>query len=502
LKNKLKILQTKLNEMNLYVIKLKNDIILDKKKIKEKIGIIINLYERKNNELFENLKENQNNYSKKIDKYRLELNNDIKNYEDNIISKKNKIRKFKSLKVEQKVSFNIKNFINKNINNQYFMNKNTLLKSNSINTLSFHQKEPINKIYNSSYNSYNSNDSFIKKNYQQKRNENEKLKEEISYLKNEIKDLLIEINNQQKIISENINIKNKKINNLKNNNNICEKCQYINNLMISSNIPDSNKLIEIKNIILCSPSFDENLKNIINNIFDIIIKLLTNNYINETTIYNKTITSNNITSIPILNLDKNLENINLENKFNYSYFSELNKKIFSSSELKKYYNIYNEKTNNLNELIDIYIKCVDEIKININGIKFSYETTISNSINEDISFNVKNKTNIQNMYNNYKLEDTGYEYKNIRDEILRLKNEKIIIDNLIELIKNYLIINEKVFQNLSIQNKNIDTFKKYLNKIFTIFKECCCYNIDDISDNQIFHKKLIINLFETNILHL
>ena len=514
IRKKLILFQKKIKELNLYIEKLKHDINFKKLRMKEKIKFIINLYQNKINRLNQDFDEMKKTNFKEIETQKKELNNKNSNFKifqdinllknNNKYNNKNHKKKyFKFLKIENKISFTINN-VNYNNNNmkkfekQLFdfsqinknndNNKNIQLNNNSINSLSFQQKSPINNVYS---NYYNNNESSNKKNNQQKTIENEKLKEEISYLKNEIKDLLLEINNQQKIISENINIKNKKINNLKNNSNICEKCQYINNLMISSNIPDSKKLIEIKNIILCSPSFDENLKNIINNIFDIIIKLLTNNYINETTIYNKTINSNNITSIPILNLDKNLENINLENKFNYSYFSELNKKIFSSSELKKYYNIYNEKTNNL-----------DEIKININGIKFSYETTISNSINEDISFNVKNKTNIQNMYNNYKLEDTGYEYKNIRDEILRLKNEKIIIDNLIELIKNYLIINEKVFQNLSIQNKNIDTFKIYLNKIFTIFKECCYYNIDDISDNQIFHKKLIIKLFETNILHL
>ena len=47
--------------------------------------------------------------------------------------------------------------------------------------------------------------------------------------------------------------------------------------MLRSNIPDSNKLIEIKNLILCSPSLDENIKDMFNNIFDIIKKFAANN---------------------------------------------------------------------------------------------------------------------------------------------------------------------------------------------------------------------------------
>ena len=103
--------------------------------------------------------------------------------------------------------------------------------------------------------------------------------------------------------------------------------------------------------------------------------------------------------------------------------------------------------------------------------------------------------------NSCKHEDTAYEYKNIQEEILKLKNEKIIINNLIELIKNYLIINEKIFQYFMVENNNIDKYKKYLNKTFTIFKDCCYCNIDEMSDNNIFYKKLIVKLFEISFLH-
>ena len=55
---------------------------------------------------------------------------------------------------------------------------------------------------------------------------------------------------------------------------------------------------------------------------------------------------------------------------------------------------------------------------------------------------------------------------------MRIKNDKMIFDNLIELIKNYLIINEKVFYYFLVKNKNTDKFKKSANKIFGVFKEC------------------------------
>ena len=552
LKMKIIIYKKKINELNLYIEKLKDEVKMGKNKIKENIRKIINLYTINNNEFNIQFKKIKNdNHLKEPDKNQKKLNNSYNNNnEDNYninnnikipneySNKNKKIKHFKSLKLENKISFHIinkspNNSINnhKSTNKKLFdfsqlnnnetsnNNKNNNSNNSSLNTLTFQQKEPINRIINN-------NDSFNEKNYQQKRIENDKLKEEISYLKDEIKELLQDINKHQKLFYEK-NLKTKNDNNYNsnnnsNNNNIkCEKCEYINNFMIRSNIPDSHKLIEIKNIILSCPSFDENIKNIINNIFDLMNILLTNNFIEK---YHSTIEVSN--TINTNNASSNFATLHFEN-YNKSndllFFTELNIKIFSSSELKKYHIIYNEKEKNINELIDIYTKRVDDIKNNINGIKFSYETSISSNNNDDIEChniykninyyennNIKiNKKEINiprisdtNNNNNSKQLDPGYDYKNIHEEIMKLKNEKIIIDNLIELIKNYLIINEKIFQHFIVQNKNIDKYKKYSNKIFKIFKECCYYNIDDISDNNIFYKKLIIKLFEISFLHI
>ena len=497
LKTKLIIFKNKIKELCFYIGTLKDDINNKKHKMKQKIEKIINSYNNKINELNENLNEIKRkqiteifNNKKDLKKNNNKENINLLNYNYKYNTKKNQNHYFQFLKLENNISIYIKNSINnfinkKKVNEQLFdfsqlhndNNKNMQLHNNSINSLSFQQKEPINKIYSISY---NINESFNKKNFKQKIIENEKLKEEIEYLKNEIKDLLIEINNQKKIISEN----NFSEINHKKNKNICDKCKYINNLIISSNIPDNHKLIEIKNIMLSSPFFDENIKNVIINIFDIINKLIEKNY-NSFNI--KKINTNYKTFLSSLNI-KNGFNFS-HNKFNISDFSELNIKLFSSSELKKYHIIYDEKTKNINELINIYIKRVNDIKNIFNGINLTYDSTVTINTNDDVSLNVhkKNRTTDLNKYNkkginipkifemenNYKNEETGYEYKNIHDEIIKLKNEKIIVDNLIELIKNYLIINEKVYNYFLVQNQNIDNLKKYIKKIFEIFKEYC-----------------------------
>ena len=560
LKKKIINLVNKIDQLNLYIEKLQKEIQFGKYNIQQKINQIMTLFKIKSNELKIVKIYNNNSNEKTKDKPQtnrkrklkpkqknLSINNDDEdedsnnnnnnfnfsynnnkyhNINDNISNKRR--QSFKSLQFENIISFYIDKSYNNNNNinhinninnnnnsykiennpkifdfsqaynnsnnNDYNNNVKNSSNTNSSNTLTFQQKEPINKLKTI-------NESFNEKNYQQKRIENDKLKEEISYLKNEIKDLLQDINKQQKIFYEKNNEKNN--NKKKNNNAKCDKCEYINNYILTSSIPDSHKLIEIKNIILSSPSFDENIKTIINAIFDVIVIILTNDYIVKNHHFHS------ITSIKnIKNVNRNSKNINAnfnkENNFNELFYTELNIKIFSSSELKKYQIIYNENNNNINDLIDIYIKRVDDIKNNISSLKLFYDTSISSNINEDINYYDNKRKNINQSdinINCCKPEELGSEYKDIHEEILKLKNEKVIIDNLIELIKNYLIINEKIFQYYMVDNKNIDKYKKYLNKIFTIFKDCCYYNIDDISDNNIFYRKLIIKLFEISFLH-
>ena len=80
---------------------------------------------------------------------------------------------------------------------------------------------------------------------------------------------------------------------------------------------------------------------------------------------------------------------------------------------------------------------------------------------------------------------------NIKDDIDNLKNEHIINESLMEIIKNYLIVFEKI-KNFSNDINYKDNFKKIIN----ILKEGLTYKIDDLSYNDAFIRKLIINLFK------
>ena len=165
----------------------------------------------------------------------------------------------------------------------------------------------------------------------------------------------------------------------------------------------------------------------------------------------------------------------------------LNKKLFSSSELKKYHLIYSRNIKNISDLTKIYEKRIGDINNTINNIKLNYDSTITE---ENISFNNKK------ISFNDRIDNSLYDYKNISDEIIKLKQEKIIIDNTIELIKNYLVMNEKIFYFFIERKRNVEQFKLYSKKIFSLFKQSISYNLEDTSDNMIFLKKLITKLLE------
>ena len=461
--------KNKVNELNLYIKKIKIDFETKNSKMKEKVEKIIDIYENKIDKLNE-----------KIELYKTKNNKSNNNI--NIIKEKNKN---KYLKIENNISFNIQN---KNIkpkinikpkkNNQrknFNFSLNQSIESNQFqnsnnNTNKPTLKDGTIKKYTTSSNNTEMND----KNYIQKKLENEKLKEEISRLKQEITELVQDINKQQKLISES-NFQ------TKNSHNNCDKCDSINNLIINSNLPDTNKLSQIKATIMNSSFLNNNIKNAINNIFDIIIKLLNHMY------YNSLDINNNMNQKTYV-MENNSDNNFLSKKI---IFSELNGKLFSSSELKKYHLIYNKNIKNINDLIRIYEKRTNNIKNNLNNIKLNFDSTISEQ--NDISFG--NKKNIVDERN---IDNTVYDYKNVKDEIVKLKQEKIIFDNTIELIKNFMIVNEKIFNFFFEKKHNIEQFQLYSKKIYNIFKEIISYNMDDTTDNNIFLKKLITKLIELN----
>ena len=200
---------------------------------------------------------------------------------------------------------------------------------------------------------------------------------------------------------------------------------------------------KIKSLILQPSSIEEKTKNVINNFFTFLHSFLSDD-IDD----NKNMLSDNCNNIGVA-VD----------------YEDLNKNIFSTSEYKKYLLIY--QFSNINEIINVYYFIVNNSKKNLDKINLNKDT-ISESSSE------------QNIINH-----------NIKEEIIKLKNEHIVNESFAEIIKNYLIVLEKI----EIFSKD-DNYKDNLNKIFNILKEGLSYRIDDLLDKDIFIRKLMIKLFE------
>ena len=230
-------------------------------------------------------------------------------------------------------------------------------------------------------------------------------------------------------------------------------------LLIKDINSQQKELFEIKNNKRNNEIFLINLENKIKNFYsEITTKLINNNLINII-----------ISFFESLLKDFNENNNKLVNTKRNNYISFeydiLNKEIFIKSEYMKYLLIY--EFTDINEIINVFYYIVNNSKQNLDKIELNKNTLSKSSIE-------KNDVN-----------------NNTKDEFNNFKNQNIINESLIEIIKNYLIVAEKTKQYSTDIN-----YKDNSNKIFNIFIEGLNYRIDDIPEKNAFIRKLIIKLFE------
>ena len=280
------------------------------------------------------------------------------------------------------------------------------------------------------------------------------------------------------------------------------------------------KLLEYvhKHINTANNDFQNSIPNL-NNIFNFVsqiayntpFKLLTNNF--SITLYNSNLSYFNSTATENI-LDNNQVNtrdkiINLKTNFHFNneyddtydtydtitpnmqelkQFFEFNKKIFSSSELIKYYNIYQGLS--MNELIKIFKNVCIELKKNISNSKNEYETDMSEF---EESNSIKNKKSM-NENNNYHI---------VSEKIFKLKKFEFDYKIFMEILKNYLVAFECV---VKIVEKEIDRINKEkrvklgeeMNILFNIFEETIYYKLYELDDDTIFSRKIIMKLLQNH----
>ena len=182
----------------------------------------------------------------------------------------------------------------------------------------------------------------------------------------------------------------------------------------------------------------------------------------------------------------NQNKINKKNIFTPQLFIKLffkiNHKIFSSSEYKKYTKIYNLK--DIYSVYDTFKKTCDILKRQVYETHFEIDTTNTNTDMDE------------NFFNNSRRAYINSSYRIVNERILKLKKFEFDIINLNEFLKNYLVSQEIILQMIFNNNSNIIQFD-IIEKLFKLLEECLNFKIDEMSDNVIFHRKLIIKFLKS-----
>ena len=316
-------------------------------------------------------------------------------------------------------------------------------------------------------NNDNDNNQNYNKKYHKKKKEINNLKNEIDRVKDEINNIMLNSDNPNFNISDNYLSIPEKENNTDLNNNINDikmKTYTIQNSDINNHsnysglnkkVSDLQKMLSIeKNKNSKLEKENISLKQYINNLIDDIEKLKMNK--------KRNIINNNV----------------FTPKFFIKMFYNINPKVFSSSELKKYYKIYN--TQDIETIFEIFSKTCQCLKRQIYETNFEVET--ANTDMEDNYMNMKNVV-------------IDSSYRLVNERIMKLKKLEFDFINLSEFVKNYLVSQEIMVKIIFNSDNNIIQFEP-IERLFNLFEDCLNFKIDEMNDNVIFQRKLLIKILK------
>ena len=343
---------------------------------------------------------------------------------------------------------------------------NTINKDNDKNDIDIGRyKERKTQKYNR--NNDNDNNQNYNKKYHKKKKEINNLKNEIDRVKDEINNIMLNSDNPNFNISDHYLSIPEKENNTDLNNNINDikmKTYTIQNSDINNHsnysglnkkVSDLQKMLSIeKNKNSKLEKENISLKQYINNLIDDIEKMKMNK--------KRNIINNNV----------------FTPKFFIKMFYNINPKVFSSSELKKYYKIYN--TQDIETIFEIFSKTCQCLKRQIYETNFEVET--ANTDMEDNYMNMKNVV-------------IDSSYRLVNERIMKLKKLEFDFINLSEFVKNYLVSQETMVKIIFNSDNNIIQFEP-IERLFNLFEDCLNFKIDEMNDNVIFQRKLLIKILK------
>ena len=537
------ILKNRIKDITLYIIKLKNDVKEKGKKMNEKLIMLDKSYNAYFNNINEQNEKDKIQYENKIE----ELNKEISNLRiendrinninlnlehtlrerDNIISKLNEqndnlTQRLNNLRLNPNIKNNNELYLI-NSSNQKFnedLNKNIpkindIYYNKEINQTIDNESKNLNKnkVINIDKLPLEDNKNFVNIGNSNKISSKEclKCKEKESKISNYIKEIsedkyyFITKSNLEipqimnKLFNKFLNIIGK-LNITKEN---FSKISQDKKLRVSQLVDILNQIEKLFQNLL--NNIDKVNKNIIQNTNDImpIFNFVSNiayedNYdLDKTKSINPYESLNNILDnlneninynnpIDAINNNNNFENNNLQIT-NLMQFFDINPKIFSSSELMKYYSIY--ENHNIIEVLNIFKSNCHELKKNLDNIQITYDTE-SNYDSSDNKWVKNSLIGWQNEINTYKI---------VNEKIMALKKFEFDYSIIMELIKNYLVAFEMMFRVIqSEKNFNNINISQEINELYNVFEDLIFYKIDEMGDDIIFNRRFLTKLLHNH----
>ena len=167
-------------------------------------------------------------------------------------------------------------------------------------------------------------------------------------------------------------------------------------------------------------------------------------------------------------------------------FFEINKNIFSSSELIKYRSIYEGLP--ISKLLSVFKGICDNLKKAVYNSKNDYESDISDF--EESNILNESKSTQDNENNIYHI---------VNEKIFGLKRFELNYKIFMELLKNYLVCFELIVNEIEIEIQNKNRQKQIelgeeINILYNIFEDAVYFKMDKLDDDIIFNRKMVLRL--------
>ena len=466
-----KSLSEKNKNYELYIKSLKNEVKNNINKIKEKNLALISNFNSK----IESIQNNSLLMKEKADKLteemanlkseNIKLNNSIEEYKKIIDTQKENENLIKLLQEKKNKSNNkyINSFNNKLVKidtviSFNYIRSNQKIKPININNMSKNNHSNYTNLINYS-NIYTQAQSTKNSNYHKKKKEIINLKEQVENVKNEMNNILLNSINQNERF---FTISN---NDVIDNNDITSR-SFIDTIKNNNKNNFQKKIKNLQKLLKKEKNKNVNLEKENNSLKEHI----------NTLNMNLTEQFNNINSTN--NTEMVLSNNIFTPKFFINMFYDINQKIFSSSELKKYYKIYDVA--DLQTIFNIFVESCECLKNQLYETYFDMDSP--NSDYEDNNISSKNMA-------------IDSSYRLVNEKIIKLKKLEFDFANLSEFVKNYLVSQEIIVKIIFDSDNDFIQFEP-IEKLFNLFEECLNFKIDEMSDNVIFYRKLLIRIFK------